>query len=556
MSRSLNAGVSGLIAHQRMLDVVGNNLANANTTAFKSSRILFSDLLYTTFRQSSSPVSGFIGGVNPSQLGSGVKPNLVDRLDAQGDVLPTGSMFDFALNGSGFFVLGKDNRTVYSRAGAFALDSDGRLIDPSTGYQVQRTGTVGDPDGVNPSFQTAGDYGIYIPIGSTIPGTATDSISMMGNLTSNATGPVAEVVSTSSPFLAGGVPADGTTLLNDLDSNVTPYVDGDVISLSGTDVDGAPLDSEFIVSTTSTVGDLITALNAMYSGATAEINSLGNIVLTANETGPAGLTLSMADLGDPANVGMTDFGNHEFAVATEGQAPTEVSTALEVYDILGGAHSLNVTMTKVDSLEWDMEITMDPNEGTVLDGEVRRITFNPDGSFNSIRGTDLGDGNITVQFADVSLQQTIDLEFGTTNSFDGLTQMAANSNLLPSQNGYASGSIYAIEVSQDGLITGVATNGRRVPIAQMAIATFRNTKGLEAVGDNYYEQSAASGEPDVGMGGAAGRGIVAGGQLEASNVDIAHEFTQLIIAQRGFSANARTITVSVEMLDELVNVIR
>lgn len=124
------------------------------------------------------------------------------------------------------------------------------------------------------------------------------------------------------------------------------------------------------------------------------------------------------------------------------------------------------------------------------------------------------------------------------------------------QNGFAPGSLASINVSSDGIIAGVATNGRTFEVAQLAIASFRNVKGLQGRGNNLYEESLNSGPVQLGTALSGDRGSISVGQLEGSNVDIAFEFTRLIVAQRGFSANARTITVTDEVLEELTNLIR
>ena len=123
-------------------------------------------------------------------------------------------------------------------------------------------------------------------------------------------------------------------------------------------------------------------------------------------------------------------------------------------------------------------------------------------------------------------------------------------------DGFEAGSLSSVAVSADGVINGIASNGRIVPIAQLALATFSNEKGLEAAGDAYYLPSPNSGQPQIAGAQSGGRGLVTSGNLESSNVDIAFEFTRLIVAQRGFSANARTITVSDEVLEELTGIIR
>jgi flagellar hook protein FlgE len=145
---------------------------------------------------------------------------------------------------------------------------------------------------------------------------------------------------------------------------------------------------------------------------------------------------------------------------------------------------------------------------------------------------------------------------GTPNQFDGLTQVASSSATRLNQNGFPAGTLVEANVTADGIIEGIATNGRRVQIAQLAMATFQNQKGLTGQGGNQFAESISSGQAQIGAGTTGGRGAIRIGQLEASTVDVALEFTQLIIAQRGFSASARTITVTDEMLQELNQIIR
>ncbi|KKK94619.1 hypothetical protein LCGC14_2681040 [marine sediment metagenome] len=132
MGNALLSAVSGLSAHQTMLDVAGDNLANVNTTAFKASRVTFSELLSETVRDASQP-SATSGGTNPMQIGSGVQVASVDRNMSEGSVINTGQPLDMAIEGAGYFVLNDGQTDVYTRVGAFGTDSQYNLIDPGTG---------------------------------------------------------------------------------------------------------------------------------------------------------------------------------------------------------------------------------------------------------------------------------------------------------------------------------------------------------------------------------------------------------------------------------------
>ncbi len=136
MMRSLYSGVSGLQNHQVRMDVLGNNIANVNTTGFKKSRATFQDLLYQQMSGASAP-NGDVGGVNPKEIGLGMMIGSIDTIHTQGALQTTGVMTDLAVQGNGFFVLKNGESTVYTRDGALGLDRDGRLVNPATGFRVQ-----------------------------------------------------------------------------------------------------------------------------------------------------------------------------------------------------------------------------------------------------------------------------------------------------------------------------------------------------------------------------------------------------------------------------------
>lgn len=547
MSSSLLTGVSGLIANQRMLDVVGNNLANLNTTAFKAGRPMFSDLFYNTIRPASSATVGAIGGTNPAEIGQGVRVAQISRDVRQGSLQETGELLDFAIEGNGMFVLNDGTTNLYTRAGAFALDAAGYLVDPSTGYRVRRFGTIGEPDGTTPGFQTAGDSSIKIPFGMSIPGEPTTSIQLSGNLNANATGPQAAVLTAANPFTTGGVAATSATLLNDLDGRGADYVLGDQVAIIGTNVDGTVVNATLAVGPATTLGDLVAAIDSAYTGAIAVLDADGTIELRAETVGTSLLSMSLVD--DVANTGESNFDTYRMQVTTTGTEGDNFETAVEVFDIRGGAHTLKCTFQKQGDSSWNLTAVPNAN-GVTLDGTVSRIQFNDDGTFQQVLGTGIDDANLIFTFADLPVPQTIGV------SISNLTQLAASSSVLTSQDGFAPGTLTSVNVGSDGEIQGVATNGRRIPVAQLAIASFANVQGLSSKGDNYFAESLNSGPANIGTALSGSAGVVRGGRLESSNVDIAMEFTRLIVAQRAFSANARTITVSSEMLQELTGIVK
>lgn len=554
MANALLTGISGLRGHQKMLEVIGNNLANVNTVGFKSSRILFSDLVYETTRSGTSGDSQVLGSINPVQIGTGSQVAQVDRKFTQGNLEQSGEELDMAISGDGFFVVQGAGNTFYTRAGAFTLTENGVLVDSATGFAVQRIGTVGEANGVDPAFQTAGDDRILIPKGASIPGAVTTELTLSGNLPASANGPVAETVRTSVPLLAGGAAATAATTLNSLDSNSVAYIVGDQITITGNDHDGTPVTTNFAVTPTSTVGDLLAAVDAAYPQSTATLDAAGNIQLQSSTTGPSQLNVQLNDA--VGNTGATDFSSHNFIDTAVGQDAETFSKTVEVIDERGLSHTITYELEKQADSTWTLTASLPPAEGNVVDGVVTGIEFNNDGSFRQISGTGLGDGQLTFQFSNGTAPLTVTVDTGTSGQFDGLTEVGAAESVETSADGFEPSTLVSVQIDADATLFGVTSTGRRFPIAQMAIATFGNPDGLKSAGNNFYEGSLASGPPNVGTALSGGRGSIVSQQLEGSNVDLTAEFTRLIIAQRGFSANARTITVTDEVLEELTNLIR
>ncbi|WP_145271664.1 flagellar hook-basal body complex protein [Planctomycetes bacterium SV_7m_r] len=548
MTRALMTGITGLRAHQQKLDVVANNLANMNTVGFKQQSTVFSDMLYQQLR-SGSEGDANSGGINPKAIGSGVKVAQITRNFNQGALETTSQPFDYAMNGEGFFVLSSPvgGQDVYTRAGAFGVDSEGRLVDPGTGFLVQRIGDMGEGINGGLQFQTAGDDSIRVPIGETISGAVTELMQINGNLPANASEPIAGVISLSAPLEVGAVAATGADTLASLDISTVAYVPGDTIEFSGTNPDGTAFAGS-VAADTATVQDLVDSINAAVTDATAALLADGTISLTSDNTGENLMSITLTD--GVANTGLSNFGAVGFIETIEGYNGDSFELISEVVGPQGEAHELALLFTKDTPNTWTVTANIDPSVGTMVDDTVGSLTFNEDGSFNFAGGLGTDDANLVVLFNGSSVNQTVSMDLSS------LSHYASAYNVNVDQDGIPAGVITTVNVTTRGELMGIASNGRIVPVAQLAVANFDNVRGLVAEGDNYYTRGLASGEPMVGSGETGGRGQIIGGQLEQSNVDIAQEFTQLIIAQRGFSANARTITVSDEVLEELTNIVR
>ena len=554
MTFALSAGVTGLQAHQRMLDVAGNNLANINTTSFKASSVNFSELLSETIRKASQPTSN-IGGINPQQIGSGVSIASVSRNMSQGNIINTGNPLDLAVEGEGYFALSDGQQKVYTRAGAFAVDADSHLVDPATGYRVQRIGTVGETDG----FQIPGNSNARIPYDMGMPAKATSEMIISGNLSADAkfNVPQAQVIDSNIAYTYNnGSIATETTEIDQLDQLSGTLTSG-TITISGYDKDGTAFDSglTFAVDGTTTLGNLIDHLNTnVLNGSTASLVG-GQIRITDDSSGYSKTDMTLSYSGD-GSLTMPAY----FEISTVGGEESR-NVNITIYDSQGGKHVLSGAFVRTNaSNTWDMiltSITGDINEISMANRRIEGITFNADnGSFNGISGSDAPQFVLTFPH-NPSIPQTVQLNLGTAGKLNGLTQFAGNSTAVArDQDGYAAGSLSTVSVNNEGIVIGAFSNGVKKNIAMVQLALFQNTAGLEAIGNGYYISSANSGEAISTQAMSGGAGSIHGGALEKSNADVATEFANMIKAQNGYQANARAITVANDILRELTNLIR
>ncbi|MHC4387224.1 MAG: flagellar hook protein FlgE [Planctomycetota bacterium] len=560
MSFALSAGVSGLQAHQKMLDVAGNNLANVNTTAFKASRITFSELLCETIKKASGPTTN-VGGTNPQQMGSGVGVAGITPDMSQGNLVNTANPLDLAIEGEGYFVLRGSEGYYYTRAGAFAVDANSNLVDPSTGYLVQRIGSVGESDG----FQTPGDTSINVPYDVSMPANATSQVVLAGNLSADAAldTPQTNVLSSNIAYTTnGGTTATGATELDQLDQFSGTFGATTTITATGYDPGGLDLtDAGLTVTGTTTLQNVIDHLNNNVLDPTEQVASLisGKIRITDVNSGYSlsDVALAWADDGS-AVLTMPGY----FEVSTVGGEEVK-NASITVYDSLGGKHVLAAAFVRSDTANtWDMiltSITGDISDITFDDRRIRGIEFSAtDGSYTGLNGG-IGDtSEFEITFAhDTSNPQTVSVVMGTPGQFDGLTQFAGTSTAVArEQDGYESGVLSAVSIDNEGTVIGAFSNGIKKDIATLEIAVFQNTSALESAGSGYFVASANSGDAVSTQAMTGGAGTIHGGALEKSNADVATEFVNMIQAQNGFQANARTITVANEILRELTTLIR
>ncbi|MDX9714368.1 MAG: flagellar hook protein FlgE [Dissulfurispiraceae bacterium] len=426
---SLFTGVSGLSSNGNALSVIGDNIANSNTTGFKGSRAIFGDIL-----------SQALGGGSAFQIGRGVSMQSVEAQFTQGTLESTSNPLDLAIEGDGFFLVNSTaGATYYTRAGQFHLDRDGNVINPEglllQGYLAQQNNALGT--------------------------------------------------------------------INVASINSQP-------------------------------------------NATADVNVYTN--LNSNDVTMAGFNIA-----DPT--GTSNF-----------------STSITVYDSLGNSHLISVYFTKTAANTWSWNAVANATEvtSTSVSGANARIAsgalgFTTNGALNTESAVTYYN-SVTptgVDFTGATANQVIAFDFGTSittdggTGLDGTTQFGSPSSVFfQSQDGFTSGSLQSLIVDQNGVITGVFTNGQVQEIASVAISRFVAPLELSKIGRNLYAESSGSGQPIIGTAGTSGRGRVLANSLEASNVDLAEEFVKMIAAQRGFQANTRVITTTDDMLTELMNIKR
>jgi flagellar hook protein FlgE len=276
MVRSLYSGISGLRNEQIALDVIGNNIANVNTTGFKAGRVTFEESMSQLLRGSSRP-PGNAGGTNPMQVGLGMSIGSIDTILTQGNLQSTGQVTDLALEGRAYFVFNGGEGNFYSRSGAMQMDSTGRLVSPTNGFVLQ--GVMAADDGTYPAGSVIGD--VRVPYGQKAPAQDTTSVRYRCNLDSDSEA-LGSVVHTNR-FLAEGEITDLLTDMFDANGNDLGIQVDDIITFSGEDGLGNTLTSSYVVTELSTVTDLRDQLNnflGLLNPANAGAASFANGVMT------------------------------------------------------------------------------------------------------------------------------------------------------------------------------------------------------------------------------------------------------------------------------------
>lgn len=527
MMRSLSSAVSGLKAHQEWIDVIGDNIANINTSGYKKSRVSFEDMLYQTMQSASRP-SSTIGGTNPVQIGPGVSVSSIDTIMDGNTLQSTDKNSDLGIDGDGFFCLADGNQKYYTRTGNFSFDSNGTLVS-ANGMKVQGWTAT---DGVLPdaSKTTPGD--IKTPtLGATINAKATTKTSLAGNLSSTTDGTVSPLTSTFTVSDTAGNNASLTLTL-------TPSNTFNTWNYSITSADGL---STVTNGTGSITLDNSGKVTAVTGSTTVVVNGDTYTVSPPVATN----TIDQFTVAGPAGAAITDP-----AISFTAASPTPVPQT--VYDSLGNPYTITTTFTRTSDNTWSWQSSITNSSGTTITPTAGTgkgtVTFDANGHFQSASGataTSFDPGNGATNPVTI------------TPDFSAMTQNAAATSALgQSQDGYTAGSLTSIAFDTSGTINGVYSNGVTQALAQVALANFANPSGLQKEGGTMFSESNNSGPAQTGYAGKSGYGSIKPSNLEASNVNLSSEFTDMITAQRGFEANSKVITTSDQMLSALVSMIR
>lgn len=494
MMRSLNSAVAGLRTHQTKMDVIGNNIANVNTYGFKTSRTTFNDIFYQNLGAAAAPGTT-VGGTNPTQIGYGSAVATIDILNTQSGASSTDRAMDVYIGGDGFLVtVDAMGNYQYTRLGNLGFDAAGNLVDGKGGF------VMGFPLNADRTPRVNSD-------GSANPGDLTQiwcDPNILDQLTSISIGTNGEIV--------GTLPGDTVAVIS------APSWMGDDASVS--------------ISPTSTYrGPVRLNIGGLPDMSDTASFGLGTNNITGVHFGER--SLSAGDATHDTEITVDAQGN----VTIQGWEE-DSSGNLTAVKLTGTLKNGKIEMKNSSGYTY-MTIETDAAAGTKLD-EVTTTTLALDEKYE-ITTKDIG-GNV-VRLPDGGPGDAADLAAGATINVGDITFTLGAAATVPSS--YA-GTIATAKAGESELYT----------IGCIVLAKFRNAAGMQQAGNSKFIETSNSGEPQFYRPGVQGTGDLSAGYLEMSNVDISKEFTEMITTQRGFQANTRIVTVSDEMLQELVNLKR
>lgn len=571
MMRSLYSGVAGLKTHQTRMDVIGNNIANVNTTAYKSSSMTFSELMsQTTQKASGANATTGVGGTNAKQIGLGVKAGAINTaITTQGSAQSTGNPFDIMITGDNFFVVSNGSENFFTRDGSFYVDGAGNLAMTSTGYNVMGWGVDETTGNIKQDTVTA--LRIMSAANMTYPPEATTQANISGILDENdkdVTSANGKTVNLNF-FDARGYSytakftfkQSSGTASNEYSMELTKLLDSTGAEIDISKVKFGDNSTQTLQTPVTFAGDTYEwdgkqlktkADNKVVADLSAAFNANGTLIDTSNDEAAAKAQQETLD-AIAAAYGYEGSTDEFLKLYQKGANGTEVT----VETMLGN-------MAKTTTAQGDLVLTTDKDKPMTMDGrffEGVKVIFDTDTGKLKQVGSNVTDFKTNVDFTPLGgnfSNITIDLSECTNYDNKGTSTIGATSGDLDGLGtGRRLGDMIGVFIQKDGMIYASYDNGMTKLLGQIATAAFANASGLEKEGDNLYSATLNSGEFDgIGVDITAGGGYMSPGQLEMSNVDLSSEFTEMITTQRGFQANSRIITVSDTLLEELTNLKR
>lgn len=503
--------LSGLDADSTALNTIANNLANMNTNGFKAQTTNFSDLFYQQV--------GSNGSGDEIQAGTGVQVASNTTDFSGGSIAETGVSTDVAINGTGFFVLDDGNGSqLYTQNGGFQLSANGTL-ESADGLAV-----MGYPATNGVINTNGGLVDINIPTGTVMQPSATTTFSMTQNLDSEA-----------------AIGAQATGQVQVYDSLGKQYEATVTYTNQGSNTWGYSITIPDTLPPATSVTAGVTTINYSFGasgGTLATVDPSTNLTITGpTASGTATITAPTVTTGETIATYVTAVNAAITAAGITGTTVT--STAGGVLSIVGTGISTsgNVVQDPVASSN---------ASGTLVFNSSGNLV-SPATNISGITFAGLSDGS-----ANLNLNFNL---FGANGTGDISQTAAASSTSATSQNGFATGQYQSFSVNSSGLIAATYSNGQTQNVGQLALATVSNEQGLVDLGSTEYMATTASGNASVGAAGAGGRGTIEGSSLEASNVNISAEFSDLIVAQRAFEANSKAVTTFDSVTEETINMI-
>ncbi len=570
MMRALYSGVSGLKTHQIKMDVIGNNIANVNTTAYKSSSIVFSEMMnQTTQKASGANATTGTGGTNARQIGLGVRSGAINtNISTQGASQSTGNPFDVMITGTALFVVNNGTENLFTRDGSFYVDEAGNLAMTSTGYNVM--GWLPDEETQEIHQDTVQALRIMNAANMTYPPEATSKAYMSGILDKNDP----DVTSTKGKVVNlnfyDNLGYSYTARIAMKQSDNTNEYSIELAALL--DSNGNELDiSELKMSDALRYQSMSTKVNfdsLAYRWDGMQLKYAVQEGAEANETVLADLTQIFDASGEVLDTPEAKAGLEAIAKAYgyEGSVDEFLSLCNVVTDPNSGAETRVTVQNMLVNLASGTPANQFPiaSESIEFNGRVydgASISYNENsGKFAGINGNPQ---TTTVEFDFASLGgnfSKITMDFSESSMFDnkGTSTIASTRGDFDGLgSGRRLGDMIGVSIQNNGMIYATYDNGMTKLVGQIATAEFANASGLEKKGDNLYAETLNSGDFDgIGVDVTANGGYISTGQLEMSNVDLSAEFTEMITTQRGFQANSRIITVSDTLLEELTNLKR